>query len=306
MKLIKICIISILIFIIIFVNLSDSQIGQKHGPTPKPVKVTSPPKPSPVTQPGPTIGNTIPIKGGTESGDGLSYSHLEIKTNPQNVSVYIDEVLRGYTPLSLGNITSEGHRFRLEKEGFKNKSFVTVLSDPYEEINENLEIIPKKNRPIEPTTPKPSNVTEKVSVFPQTPLLLTPLLLILIIGLIALLIYMGRTHRSPDQEQKLEKEDHKAQLVADLKEKNDDGAIIYIKNSGKSTARNINISVVCKIRTGHLTNKKMPLSEEIIIPADQSISIPVYCPDWNDIYVIMKWIDESGNSGSNQMHISPP
>lgn len=39
------------------------------------------------------------------------------------------------------------------------------------------------------------------------------------------------------------------------------------------------------------------------IPAGESISIPIECPDWKEIYVDMRWTDDSGKDNDNKTYI---
>jgi hypothetical protein len=96
---------------------------------------------------------------------------------------------------------------------------------------------------------------------------------------------------------------NKALLTARLMQRENGNAIIEIKNIGQATAKNIRISFAGRLKAHVATGKSASLPGSTKIPAGESISIPIECPDWKEIDVDMRWTDDSGKDNDNKTYI---
>ncbi len=93
-------------------------------------------------------------------------------------------------------------------------------------------------------------------------------------------------------------------LTASLSSQENGIARIEIKNVGKTIARKIRISFAGRTIHQYATGKGCPFPEDAGIPAGESVFIPVDCPGWKEIYVDMRWTDDSTkNNNWNKSYI---
>jgi hypothetical protein len=105
--------------------------------------------------------------------------------------------------------------------------------------------------------------------------------------------------REPDTNHK----ESKASLTARYNKQEKGTAIIEIKNIGQATATNIRISFAGSKNGPVLEGKGVPIPREANILPGESISIPICCSDWKDIYVDMRWADDADENNINRSYI---
>lgn len=99
-----------------------------------------------------------------------------------------------------------------------------------------------------------------------------------------------------------ENKESKALLTARLMQQENGNAVIEIKNIGHGTAKDIRISFAGRLKAHVTTGKCAPLPGSTKIPAGESISIPIECPDCRNIDVDMRWTDDSGKDNNNRTY----
>jgi hypothetical protein len=88
-------------------------------------------------------------------------------------------------------------------------------------------------------------------------------------------------------------ESRRALLTARLL-KQEKGVAIEIHNRGNAPARNLNVSFFGRTEHGTLSGKSpKPFYSEASIPANESMFLPAEFPGWEEIYVNIKWDDDS-------------
>jgi hypothetical protein len=139
MERIKIYVIIILISCVLFFSLADCQFN-------------------PIAKiPKKTVGSSVVDRNGdkanavsgktnkaTKENDGSASGEaivsLMINSNPTNASVFIENKSIGNTPYHIPSISCIAHTFKFTKDGYKDKSFVYVLSENPKPLNVSLEL----------------------------------------------------------------------------------------------------------------------------------------------------------------------
>lgn len=126
----------------------------------------------------------------------------------------------------------------------------------------------------------------------------------LLIAILALLFGPGLIPRLHGLFWSIKKtKENKALLTARLTQRENGNAIIEIKNIGQATAKDIRISFAGRLKAHVAAGKSASIPGSTMIPAGESISIPIECPEWKEIDVDMRWTDDSGKDNKNRTYI---
>ena len=66
----------------------------------------------------------------SQTGAGMPGSGtLFVITNPSGVQIFVDNVLRGTSPVTVPDLSEGSHTLRLEREGYQNQTFAVLIND---------------------------------------------------------------------------------------------------------------------------------------------------------------------------------